>query len=212
MLIRTHNSQATDRRGVILLVVISLLTLFAIVGLSFVLYANAEANASKIYREAANQNQIDMEPELLFNMFLGQLIYDVNDDYTGVYSAMRGHSLTRSMYGYNYPTPASPTVPPNTVPFNGVGRLHTSGGATPTYMNPYAAAGVLANPDDWYFVNYTYFTTDGFIRDPERLGPHPGVNNWRTSVGQNPGPFTGGFNVPYTYLDLNIMFLAAARP
>src|SRR5947209_10017798 len=122
MLIRTHNSQATDRRGVILLVVISLLTLFAIVGLSFVLYANAEANASKIYREAANQNQIDMEPELLFNMFLGQLIYDVNDDYTGVYSVMRGYSLARSMYGYNYPLSGSPTLPPpNNVPFNGVG-------------------------------------------------------------------------------------------
>src|SRR5947208_12802241 len=107
MLIKTQTGQPNERKGVILLVVISLLTLFAIVGLSFVLYANAEANASKIYREAANQNQIDMEPELLFNMFLGQLIYDVNDDYTGVYSAMRGHSLLRNEYGYNYdPTKA----------------------------------------------------------------------------------------------------------
>src|SRR5207244_12523648 len=110
MLIRTHNSQATDRRGVILLVVISLLTLFAIVGLSFVIYANAETNSSKIYREAANQNQIDMEPELLFNMFLGQLIFDVNDDYTGVYSAMRGHSLLRNEYGYNYDSTKAMTI------------------------------------------------------------------------------------------------------
>src|SRR5438128_241565 len=98
MLIRTQTSEAAERRGVILLVVISLLTLFAIVGISFVLYANAEANASKVYREAANQNQIDMEPELLLHLFLGQLIYDVPDDYTGVYSAMRGHSLGRSIY------------------------------------------------------------------------------------------------------------------
>src|SRR5437879_8151403 len=104
MLIKTQTGQPNERKGVILLVVISLLTLFAIVGLSFVLYANAEANASKVYREAANQNQIDMEPELLFNMFLGQLIYDVPDDYTGVYSAMRGHSLGRSINGQPFLT------------------------------------------------------------------------------------------------------------
>ena len=95
MLIKTQTGQPNERKGVILLVVISLLTLFAIVGLSFVLYANAEANASKIYREAANQNQIDMEPELLFNMFLGQLIYDVNDDYTGNAPDLGAYELGR---------------------------------------------------------------------------------------------------------------------
>src|SRR5713101_6137644 len=148
MLIRMHTSRPAERKAVILLVVISLLTLFAIVGLSFVLYANAEANASKIYREAANQNQIDMEPELLFNMFLGPLLYDQPDDYTGVYSAMRGHSLGRSEYGLNYngtpsnmileaystAAPNQPTGPLNAIPFNGTGRLHTGTG---TYMNPF---------------------------------------------------------------------------
>src|SRR6266436_4538691 len=107
MLIRMQTQKATDRKAVILLVVISLLTLFAIVGLTFVLYANAEANASKIYREASALNQVDMEPEMLFNMALSQMIYGVPDDYTGVYSALRGHDFARSMYGYNYPTVAS---------------------------------------------------------------------------------------------------------
>src|SRR5260370_27966779 len=99
MLIRTQTNRPAERKAVILLVVISLLTLFAIVGLTFVLYANAEANSSKIYREAAALNQVDMDPELLFNMFLSQAIYDVPDDHTGVYSAMRGYSLGRSEYG-----------------------------------------------------------------------------------------------------------------
>src|SRR5437667_11577224 len=89
----------SSRRGVILLVVISLLTLFAIVGLSFVLYADAEAKSSQIFREAEVQNLPDMDPELLFASFLEQLIYDA-DDITGVYSGLRGHSLARTMYGY----------------------------------------------------------------------------------------------------------------
>src|SRR5262245_42174983 len=153
MLIQTQTGRSDERRGVILLVVISLLTLFAIVGISFVLYANAEANASKIYREAANQNQIDMEPELLLQTFLSQLLYDVPDDYTGVYSAMRGESLARSMYGYNYPT--SPLgAPPNTTAFNGIGRLHTNGTTVP-FMNPFSV-------DDWQLVNYTYYPNESF--------------------------------------------------
>src|SRR5262245_58182583 len=89
------------RRGVILLVVISLLTLFAVVGLSFLLYANATATAARLSREAQVQGRVDMDPELLFSLFLGQLVYDAPDDERGVYSALRGHSLARGMYGLN---------------------------------------------------------------------------------------------------------------
>jgi len=195
MLIRTQTSRPDERKAVILLVVISLLTLFAIVGLTFVLYANAEANASKIYREASALNQVDMEPEMLISMFLSQMIYGVPDDYTGVYSALRGHDLARSMYGYYYPTASSPTVQQNTVPFNGTGRLHIP---TPTY-------GTLTfTVDDYQLVNYTYFPNDGFVREPERLGS-------RANLGAAPGQYAGGFNVPYTYPDLNNMFLAAVK-
>jgi hypothetical protein len=131
MLIRTRTFHPSERRGVILLVVISLLTLFAIVAISFVLYANAEANASKLFREgeANDINNAAVDPDRLMGFFLKQLLYGVADDSTGVYSAMRGYDLARSMYGYNYPTQLSPSVPPNTIPFNGTGRLHTSTGS-----------------------------------------------------------------------------------
>src|SRR4029077_13502714 len=101
MLIRTQTSRPAERKAVVLLVVISLLTLFAIVALSFLLYANAEANASKLFREAeANDIALagGVAPEKLLNFFLTQFIYDVPDDNTGVYSSMRGKSLGRSMY------------------------------------------------------------------------------------------------------------------
>src|SRR5439155_15794859 len=102
MLIRTLNQKATERKGVILLVVISLLTLFAIVALSFLLYANAEANASKLFREEKGNIPSGPDPEKLFNFFLRQFIYDVPDDSTGVYSSLRGTSLARSIYGLSF--------------------------------------------------------------------------------------------------------------
>ncbi len=174
------------RRGVILLVVLALLTLFALIGITFVLYADAEAAAARIAREAESQSAPDVEPELLLAYFLGQLLYDV-DDNSGVYSALRGHSLARLMYGND-------DEAINDTAFNGTGRLHTG---TDTYMNPFQI-------DDYLLINYTFYPEDGFLRDPERLGS-------RADVTQPRGAFTGGFNAPYTYPDLNNMFLAAVR-
>jgi hypothetical protein len=182
----SHPSISKFRRGVILVVVLALLALFALVGVSFVYYADAEAKAARIYREAEVQGRPDLAPELLLAFFLGQLIYDL-DDQTGVYSALRGHSLARLLYGYN-------DQDLNATPWNGTGRLHTGPG---TYMNPF-------NVDDYQLINYTYFPVDGFLRDPERLGMRAGLTQLR-------GAFTGGANVPYTYPDLNNMFLAAVK-
>jgi hypothetical protein len=189
-------------------VVISLLTLFAIIGISFVLYANAAATSSKIFRDAASQNQPDMDPEMLLNFFFEQLLYD-QDDVNGIYSAMRGHSLGRSIYGLNYNLgPTGNMVledfsnpqnihPLNSVPFTGTGRLHTGPVNYGTAPIPFA--------DDYQMVNYTYFSADGFLRDPERLGTRSGP------FAAPPGQYTGGFNAPYTYPDLNNMFLAAVK-
>jgi hypothetical protein len=192
-----------SRRGVVLLVVLVLLTLFAVVGLSFVLYANSAATSAQIFREAETQDRADVDPELLLSYFLGQLVYDVPDDEKGVYSGLRGHSLARSMYGYK-------EGDPNDVPFNGTGRL--------VYDN-------LKIIDDdgkekkklseYDLINYTFFRDDlqrknildgqtSFLHDPEYYGYRKGLNDPQVRS------FVGGFNAPYTYPDLNNFYLAAA--
>ena len=98
----TGEATRTERRGVVLLVVMALLALFAAVGLSFVFYADAEAQASLWFREAADisaDQPPDYNVEALANFFLAQFLYDA-DDTNGVYSSMRGNSLARNMYGY----------------------------------------------------------------------------------------------------------------
>ena len=172
-----------NRRGVILLVVLSLLTLFAVVGISFVLYADAEAEASRLFREAQAPTDPDVEPELALAYFLGLMIYD-SDDTVGYTSSLRGHSFARTMYGWNSDAGAT-----NDKPFNGTGRLHTSPGTF----------GV----DDFQLINYMYFQIDGKVRDPERQGPRTNPQAPVTS------PYTSGWNAPYTYPDLNNVMLAA---
>src|SRR4051794_5752267 len=117
-MLQVRRNSSTARRGIILLVVLAMLTLFAVVAISFVLYADAQATSARIAREAESLDLPDVDPELLLSQFLGQLIYDVADDETGVYSGLRGHSLGRSMYGYN-------SDAMNDRAFNGLGRLHT---------------------------------------------------------------------------------------
>jgi hypothetical protein len=222
MLYENQSQLSARRQGVILLVVISLLTLFAIVGISFVLYANAAANASKVFRDSASQTQPDMDPEMLLSFFMGKLLYD-EDDVNGIYSAMRGQSLGRGIYGLNYNTgpngnmllenfalptstsvsPGTPLGPLNGTPFNGTGRLHTSGTSA---MNPWA--------DDYLLPNHTYYPADKFIRYAERFTGGPVGTGGALYPPLPPAAsfiFTGGANAPYTYPDLNNMFLAAVK-
>ena len=171
------------RRGVILVVVLALLTLFAVVGLSFVFYAKSSGTASLYFRESGSPGRPDVPADQLASFFLGQFLYDTADDSWGVTSALRGHSLARLVYGYN-------DQGTNATPFCGTGRLH--------------APGPLAGTDDYALINYTYFSGDSFVRDPERLG-------WRKTLTDARGLYTGGLNVPYTYPDLNNLFLAAVK-
>jgi hypothetical protein len=210
---KTRQAPTTRRRGVILMVVLAMLTLFAIVGLTFVLYASSAADNARISREGETQDRPDLDPELAFKLFLGQLLYDTPDDETGVYSALRGHSLARTMYGWKDaldPEDTSTNPPLNDKAYSGTGRLHTGTG---TYMNPF-------NVDDYLLVNYMYNPLDSFLRDPERYGQagiaskpgFPRNSPYRTSLADQRGRYTGGHNAPYTYPDANSMFLAVIDP
>src|SRR5262245_50316570 len=209
---RRRPPAAPPRKGVILLVVLSLLTLFAIIGISFVLYAGAAADSARIATGAESVSRPDVEAEVAMAYFLQQLLFDVNDDESGIGSALRGHSLSRSMFGYKgnlsgnsyvqatspaFPNPHNPDA--NDRPFVGTGRLHFS----------HPAGTPLAGIDDYVLVNYTYHRADNFLRDPERYGTRPAPR--ASGAAENRRPWVGGYNAPYTYPDLNNMYLGAMR-
>ncbi len=193
MLIARSSRLRPARRGVILLVVLALLTLFAIVGITFVLVANSQETSARIARESESQSQPNFDAELALTMYLGQLIYDANDDASGVYSSIRGHSLARLMYGYNNGTDPVTGLPvANDKAFCGTGRLHNG--------TPLGGVGTMG--DEANLVNYQYFPNDNIgLRDPERPG-------FRANLAAAQLAYTGGANIPYTYPDHHNFALA----
>ena len=190
--------QQAKRRGVVLLVVLAMLALFASLAISFYFYADSIAVAASLATQAQQSPVPDADPELLLAYFLKQLLFDAKDDAGGVASALRGHSLMRTMWGsqYEFGPDGTLVLGNNTIAYNGTGRLHR------TY--PPAAPAPLRLQDDQKLINYTYFAEDHFLRDPERQGLRIDPSALR-------GTFLGGFNPPYTYPDLNNVFLAAVR-
>src|SRR5687768_5213133 len=84
------------RRGVILLVVIALLTMFAVVGITFVLYSQAQSDAARIYRDSQSliSNKPQDAPKTLLGEFLYQFIFDVDDVATlGTGAASNAHNV-----------------------------------------------------------------------------------------------------------------------
>lgn len=198
----TSPAAGKKRRGVILLVVLAMITLLTILGITFVLYSDASEATARINMEGEKTsfqlNPADWSAGELMQMAFGQLVYDVEDDEAGQRSGLRGHSLSRDMYGYRYsgipytlgsPPPAGTGLGLNDRPFRGTGRLDA----------------------DKYQLNFTTFyknqggslivdSTSDPIRDPERLGARIDPTA--------PNAYAGGFNPPYTYADLNHVFLA----
>jgi hypothetical protein len=198
---------------VALLIVVLLLTLFAIVALAFMLYSESQSTSSRIYREA--QNKGDIKPEEVLAFALGQLIYGVDPEHPAtqnVNSAMQSHDLGRTMYDYRPRNAAAPAVnaggDPNIYPFtSNTGHIYPYNGAgRPHYT--YAAAGgsVFTGNDDYVMPNYQFFSADAATTPQRRAG-------WiNTGSLASPQPvFVGGGNPNYTYPDLNSMFLAAVR-
>ncbi len=190
------------RPAFVLLVVIAMLALFATVALSFVFYAEAEATSSNYYSQSQTQTQADIDPELLLSYFLSQFIYDTDN----LMSAMRGHSLARTMYGLS-------PVDYNVIPYNGEGRLFSQNQRS-------------GQPDNIDLINFQYnphdIVPDDRVRYPEIVDdfvtPFIKKSDGTLVTGatkilkpQQPFDLTNryvGGNVPWTYPDVNNMFLA----
>ena len=120
---------------------------------------------------------------MLLSFYLGQQIYPTDD----IYSALRSHDFTTSIYGNN---PGGR----NDLAFNGTGVL--------SYQLTHPVTGAVM--DNINLINYQAFGGDNFVRDPERYGTRP---NPTAPMGQ----YVGERGVPWTYPDLNNVFLAAVN-
>ncbi len=190
-----NNTARRKRSGVILLVVLSMLTLFAVVGLAFVLYAENEANASRIWREARqnrNSTTLPFLTDTMINQILGSIIYDVDDSPSSnqnpatIQNKIYGHGLARSMYGWNSLQPLGTNQ--NTIPYNGVGSI------------PFSVTGNYSPNQSPFAVRYA-----GSNVYPESFGRSA------ASTFGSPGTYIPK-NANYTYPDNNNLFLATIQP
>ena len=239
MRLSSSQQRPPKRKGVILLVVLTMMALFAVIGLSFVLYSESRSNSSRIWRESQSFRLGEEPPwtyaDSVFNSSLGDLIFDCGDDAgdRGVFSALRGHSLARGVYGWNYTATIDASHRPtytslaNDTPWNGVGWDYRQPGSkygppeidpTPTAINPNA----LYGPNFQYFGYATGATpaptaTTEALRYPERSGYQSvtGMTPFGHAIAQvntllptvSAMTFTGK-NAGHTAADLSNLFLA----
>lgn len=87
------------RRGVAIIIVLGMLTLFMAVGVTFVLFTRIESqgarNFKRAFQEPAGGRADVHDVDAIFRTALSQLIYDTDNKQ----SAIRGHSLLRDMFG-----------------------------------------------------------------------------------------------------------------
>ena len=194
------------RRGAILIVVLALLALFAVIAISFVFLADAEATSARIYRETQSNggNTVPPAPDPSGTMdtFLSALLFDVGNTNADMTNVLRGHGLVTTMYS---------RAQGSTGMFDGPGTFHESPGGGSTF-----------SIDRAQFINYTAWRTylssaPGFqdvVMDPEWTG---GI---RTGGPTSPAPTLAAplgrtfvpKNAGYTYPDLNNFYLAMLSP
>lgn len=197
-MIRRHAARRPARRGAILLIVLTMLALFAVIGLSFVLYSESEATAARIHKDGRNTPSDDLppDPNAVAGEFLGQLIYPVPDTGDALLSGFRGHELARLMYGYRDGSP-------NDVAYNGVGLFNESL-ALP--------AGALPRPQvlnySWQFDRIT--AANSRVVDPEHS---LSVRDATAAAAAIPAATVFvGKNAGYTYPDRNNAAVAVVNP
>src|SRR5437660_4419158 len=89
----TLDRRRQRRSGIVLLLVVSLLALFVLLGATFTVVALHAVNASKL--ELKTQQTLD-DPTSEMDFVLGQILYD-----TQARTVLQYHSLLRDLYGYD---------------------------------------------------------------------------------------------------------------
>ena len=186
MLLNTKTD--VKRSGMILLVVVAFLSMFLVVGTTYLLVADSIRRTSDFDLNATDKRSdyalmTDIDPRYMFNFALGQILYDVADpttfDGTGkiltTNSSLRGHSLARDIYGGYKPAAL------NDRPFQGIGKTATE----------------LANPD--YRVK-SLVTATTVVTDPEKGS---------RQIANPPNAPSSSWNAPYTYSDNSHFYLGA---
>jgi|688.fasta_scaffold20925_2 hypothetical protein len=187
MLLNTKTD--VKRSGMILLIVVAFLSMFLVVGTTYLLVADSIRRTSDFDLNATDKRSDyalmpDIDPRYMFNFALGQILYDVVDPVlvggkvVTTNSALRGHSLARDIYG-GY---ISGSV--NDRPFQGTGKTNAELG--------------LAN----YIVSIAPNGTVSPIYDPER-GLRTGVNPNLNKI--------SSWNPSYTYPDPNHLYLGSYK-
>jgi hypothetical protein len=212
MFLRTSQKSVSRRKAAILLVVLTMLALFAVIGLSFVLYAESEANAARIAKEGVQAEAKLPDSSEAVNSFMGQMIY--SQDVAG--SALIGHDFARHVFG----------SAGNTITYNGVGvyrePLDLPGFSLGTLTAPLATTLTL-NPLDRTqvvrFGKYVYnpLTPNEYVNiDPDRVyGDGYVERNTGTFAKPTTTPTNPHFvprNSPYTYPDRKNIYLAVMDP
>ena len=212
MIRHTPQSPPLRRPGAILLVVLALLALFAVIGLSFVLYAESEANSARVSREARRLPAEGLPPDPLpaAEAVLAQILYG---DPANDRSALHGHDLATLKYGGQGGTAA----------YNGVGTV-----TGPLSGFPPSSGITMLNRED--VINYARFgqgMNSEYIIDPEHVygsgfpvraflaaapnSLYDAANN--PIAPQNaPGAIYVPKNANYTYPDRNNALVAMVNP
>ena len=125
---RPYSKSRNQRRGTVTVIVVAFLALLFMLGLTFVFYAIAEADSSKVYMNSTNGGHTGVapatyegtppEPDSIVNQALANLIFGVEDGLPGAFNPLRGHEMARTIYGWDANNPTG-----NTQGFNGLGRV-----------------------------------------------------------------------------------------
>ena len=197
-MVRQHLTHATrlDRRGNTLIVVLSLLSLFAVIGITFVYFTSDQKNRYGNQSQSRGLDTTYGDSGMgAFNAYLATFLYDDFDSGQGMMNALRGHSLMATMYS---------RMTGATTAFDGVGAF----GAT---IESVTVNGELPFPRIFLTNHRVFPAPPGPLPnwfDPEWSNPRPGG----TAVGSGPGQTFIPKNAPYTYPDLNNFFLASIDP